>query len=302
MKKTLFAIAMSAIAVASTGCSKSGDSKVSAEDQAFNDSLTMVLGRGQGAMLAQNMDQLPENELAKFNKKSFLRGFKEVIMADTSDVAYQYGVQIGLGFARQLKALYGEGVDINREDLIRYFSQAFLQDSINSTQLGSDMNEMQSLMNRVQQKAQARQMEAAQAQQAAREAEASENEAKGAEFISAQIKADPSIKKTESGLAYKVNQQGTGATATPTSRVTVHYTGKLIDGTVFDSSVERGEPATFGVTEVVPGFGEGLKLMNKGSKYTLYIPANLAYGNNAAGSIPPGSTLIFDVEVLDIAE
>ena len=292
---------MSAIAVASTGCSKS-DSKASAEEQAFNDSLTMVLGRGQGAMLAQNMDQLPADELAKFNKKSFIRGFKEVVMSDTADVAYQYGVQIGLGFARQIKALYGEGVDINREELIRYFSQAFLADSINNSQLGIDMNDMQALMNRVQQKSQARQMEAAQAQQAAREAEAAENEAKGAAFIAAQIKADPSIKTTESGLAYKVNKQGTGATATETSNVTVHYTGKLIDGTVFDSSVDRGEPANFAVTAVVPGFGEGLKLMNKGAKYTLYIPAKLAYGNNGAGSIPPGSTLVFDVEVIDIAK
>ena len=301
MKKTLFVIAMSAIAVASTGCSKS-DSKASAEEQAFNDSLTMVLGRGQGAMLAQNMDQLPADELAKFNKKSFIRGFKEVVMSDTADVAYQYGVQIGLGFARQIKALYGEGVDINREELIRYFSQAFLADSINNSQLGIDMNDMQALMNRVQQKSQARQMEAAQAQQAAREAEAAENEAKGAAFIAAQIKADPSIKTTESGLAYKVNKQGTGATATETSNVTVHYTGKLIDGTVFDSSVDRGEPANFAVTAVVPGFGEGLKLMNKGAKYTLYIPAKLAYGNNGAGSIPPGSTLVFVVEVIDIAK
>ena len=301
MKKTLFVIAMSAIAVASTGCSKS-DSKASAEEQAFNDSLTMVLGRGQGAMLAQNMDQLPADELAKFNKKSFIRGFKEVVMSDTADVAYQYGVQIGLGFARQIKALYGEGVDINREELIRYFSQAFLADSINNSQLGIDMNDMQALMNRVQQKSQARQMEAAQAQQAAREAEAAENETKGAAFIAAQIKADPSIKTTESGLAYKVNKQGTGATATETSNVTVHYTGKLIDGTVFDSSVDRGEPANFAVTAVVPGFGEGLKLMNKGAKYTLYIPAKLAYGNNGAGSIPPGSTLVFDVEVIDIAK
>lgn len=301
MKKTLFVIAMSAIAVASTGCSKS-DSKASAEEQAFNDSLTMVLGRGQGAMLAQNMDQLPADELAKFNKKSFIRGFKEVVMSDTADVAYQYGVQIGLGFARQIKALYGEGVDINREELIRYFSQAFLADSINNSQLGIDMNDMQALMNRVQQKSQARQMEAAQAQQAAREAEAAENEAKGAAFIAAQIKADPSIKTTESGLAYKVNKQGTGATATETSNVTVHYTGKLIDGTVFDSSVDRGEPANFAVTAVVPGFGEGLKLMNKGAKYTLYIPAKLAYDNNGAGSIPPGSTLVFDVEVIDIAK
>lgn len=301
MKKTLFAIAMCAAALIPTGCAK-GASAASAEDQAFNDSLAIILGRAQGAMLNQNMDQLPADERAKFEKTAFLRGFKEVLMADTSDVAYQYGVQIGLGFARQIKALYAEGVDIDRAELFRNFSKAFLEDTINNTQLGSDMNEMQRLMSRVQEKSQARAAEAAVAQQAARAAQVAENEEKGAEFVAAQIKADPSIVTTESGLAYKVNQAGTGATPTETSRVTVHYTGKLIDGTVFDSSVERGEPATFGITEVVPGFGEGLKLMNKGSKYTLYIPAKLAYGSNGAGTIPPGATLVFDVEVLDIAE
>ncbi len=302
MKKTLFAIAMSALALVPTSCAKNGESKTSAEDQAFVDSLTVALGRGQGAMLAQNMDQLPADELAKFEKKSFLRGFKEVLMADTSDVAYQYGVQIGLGFARQLKALAEAGVDINRAELLRNFSQAFLQDTINQTALGQDMNDMQRLMGQVQERMQARQMEAAKAAQEAQAAAAAENEAKGAEFIAAQIKADPAIKTTESGLAYKVIEQGTGAMPTESDRMTVHYTGKLIDGTVFDSSVDRGQPANFAITEVVPGFGEGLKMMNKGSKYTLYIPAKLAYGNNGPGSIPPGSTLVFDVEVLDITQ
>ena len=84
------------------------------------------------------------------------------------------------------------------------------------------------------------------------------------------------------------------------STVKVHYTGKLIDGTVFDSSVDRGEPADFPVTQVIPGFSEGLKMMNKGSKYVLYIPASLGYGNNEAGNIPAGSTLVFEVEMIEV--
>lgn len=81
----------------------------------------------------------------------------------------------------------------------------------------------------------------------------------------------------------------------------VHYTGKLIDGTVFDSSVERGEPATFGVTQVIPGWVEALQMMSAGSKWRLYIPSELAYGPNGAGGvIGPHSTLIFDVELLEV--
>ena len=95
--------------------------------------------------------------------------------------------------------------------------------------------------------------------------------------------------------------EGTGAQPEANDQVKVHYTGKLIDGTVFDSSVERGEPATFGVTQVIPGWVEALQLMKKGSKWRLYIPSDLAYGQRGAGGvIGPNSTLIFDVELLDV--
>lgn len=299
MKKTLVAFAMAGIAIASVSCSNTSSS-LSEADKAFNDSVAVYMGRANGAMLAQNMDQLPAEELNKFKKESFLRGFKSVLMADTGDVAYQYGVQIGLNIARQLQMFAKDSVDIDRAKMFENFSKAFLADSVNQTELGENMATFESLMNRVQQTIQSRQMMGRQREEAARAAQAAENNTKGAEFIANAIKADPSIKTTESGLAYKVVKQGTGATPTETDLVKVHYTGKLIDGTVFDSSVDRGEPADFAITQVVPGFAEGLKMMNKGSKYTLYIPSALAYGNNATGSIPAGSTLVFDVEVLDI--
>ena len=108
------------------------------------------------------------------------------------------------------------------------------------------------------------------------------------------------VKVTSSGLQYEVIEEGDGPTPTAQDSVTVHYTGKLIDGTVFDSSVDRGEPGDFPVTQVIPGFAEGLKMMNKGSKYVLYIPASLGYGNNEAGSIPAGSTLVFEVEMIEV--
>ncbi|MEC8273499.1 MAG: FKBP-type peptidyl-prolyl cis-trans isomerase, partial [Bacteroidota bacterium] len=106
---------------------------------------------------------------------------------------------------------------------------------------------------------------------------------------------------TASGLQYEVINKGTGATPVESDQVTVHYHGTLVDGTVFDSSVERGQPATFPVNGVIPGWVEALQLMNVGSKYKLYIPSDLAYGERGAGgSIGPNETLIFEVELLSI--
>ena len=111
------------------------------------------------------------------------------------------------------------------------------------------------------------------------------------------------VKTTESGLQYEVLQEGDGPKPGPTSQVTVHYHGTLIDGTVFDSSVERGAPATFVVNQVIRGWTEALQLMAAGSKYRLTIPQELAYGANPhpGGAIQPYAALIFDVELLSIA-
>jgi FKBP-type peptidyl-prolyl cis-trans isomerase FklB len=106
---------------------------------------------------------------------------------------------------------------------------------------------------------------------------------------------------TESGLQYTVLNEGQGNKPTPSDKVTVHYHGTLLDGTVFDSSVDRGEPATFGVSQVIPGWTEALQLMNVGSKLKLFIPSNLAYGERGAGAkIGPNATLVFEVELLSI--
>lgn len=122
----------------------------------------------------------------------------------------------------------------------------------------------------------------------------------GEAFLVANGKKD-GVKTTASGLQYKVMTAGTGATPKPTDEVKVHYHGTLIDGTVFDSSVERGEPISFPVTGVIPGWVEALQLMKVGDKWQIYIPSKLAYGERGAGGkIGPNSALIFDVELLGI--
>ena len=103
-----------------------------------------------------------------------------------------------------------------------------------------------------------------------------------------------------SGLQYKVITEGTGPKPVDGDKVTTHYTGTLIDGKIFDSSVARGTPATFGVNEVIKGWTEALKLMPEGSKWELYIPYDLAYGPGGRPSIPPYATLIFEIELIDV--
>ena len=126
-----------------------------------------------------------------------------------------------------------------------------------------------------------------------------ENMRLGREFLEKNKDAE-GVKVTESGLQYMVVKEGDGPQPGPNDVVTVHYTGQLIDGTVFDSSVESGEPATFAVGQVIPGWVEGLQLMHEGSAYRLFIPSELAYGPHGTGPIQPNSTLIFDVQLIKV--
>lgn len=130
-----------------------------------------------------------------------------------------------------------------------------------------------------------------------------QNKALGEKFLMENGKR-VEVLTTPSGLQYEVLKEGDGPKPTAADRVEVHYTGKLIDGTVFDSSEERGVPATFGVTQVIPGWVEALQLMKAGSKWRLFIPSNLAYGPNGAPGSPigPNATLIFDVELLKVLD
>lgn len=297
MKKTFCLCGIGALMLGASSCGSSSDSSIG---NTFGDSLSVYMGRVNGMQFADRIQTIPESDKANFKKDSFIRGMKEALNADTTDVGYLYGLSVGLNLANQLMMLDRSDVPVDRDKFINNFAAAFKTDSVDQIALSSDMGMLQSLMDKAQAMMREKQQAEAAAAQAAKEKEAEANKEAGAAFVEKEKSADSSIKTTESGLSYKVVNQGTGALPTENDRVKVKYTGKLTDGTVFDSS--NDEAVEFGLMGVIPGFAEGLKMMNKGSKYILYIPSDLGYGVSGTpdGSIPPGSTLIFEVEVEEI--
>lgn len=133
------------------------------------------------------------------------------------------------------------------------------------------------------------------------ESKARVNRERAAAFF-AELQEDEEVESTPEGLFYRIKEQGTGERPDETSMVRIHYEGRLLDGTVFDSSLERGEPAEFPVGGVIPGMAQGLTKIQEGGRITLYIPADLAYGDQSQPTIPPGSTLIFEVELIEVIE
>lgn len=193
---------------------------------------------------------------------------------------------LGLGIGRQLQDLCGE--DLNIDD----FAQA-VRDIYTGSELAIDEIEGQQLV-----------VEYLQRREAERKAEMSKAgeiaKAAGEEFLKANKEKD-GVVALASGLQYQVLSEGTGRSPKATDNVKCHYEGKLIDGTVFDSSIKRGEPATFPLNGVIRGWTEGLQLMKEGAKYRFFIPQELGYGANGAGNvIPPFATLIFDVELIEV--
>lgn len=197
--------------------------------------------------------------------------------------SYSIGVSIG-------KNLKDQKVEIQTDILVKGLLDAYTGAK---TQLNE--KEMGEVLTAFQQEIMAKAQE-----EAAKKGD--ENKKKGEKFL-ADNKSKPGVNTTASGLQYSVISEGTGPKPTASSTVKVHYTGKLIDGTTFDSSVDRGEPVEFPLNGVIKGWTEGVQLMSKGAKYKFYIPSDLAYGDRGAGNaIGPNETLVFEVELLDIVK
>ncbi|MCM1484357.1 MAG: FKBP-type peptidyl-prolyl cis-trans isomerase [Muribaculaceae bacterium] len=299
MKKIFLALGMAAAVITAASCSsnKAETTEDSGIDKAFIDSLSNSLGYMNGAMTGQQIKQYMGKDSTKLNKEAFLRGFKSSLMADTADLSYMMGLQMGMQMIQQQSMMRQSGVAIDRDAFYAEYAKAFKLDSVPNAEimkLDSELNNMMqranAMMMEVQQKRQA-------AAQAAQEKEGEENLKAGKEYVEKAKASDSEIKSTPSGLAYKVNKAGTGASPVDGDSVKVIYTGRTIDGNVFDSS--NGNPTPMSMNSLIPGFVEALKLMNTGAKYTVYIPGNLAYGMNGNGHFKPNEMLIFDIELVD---
>ncbi|MEP6908426.1 MAG: FKBP-type peptidyl-prolyl cis-trans isomerase [Pseudoxanthomonas sp.] len=205
----------------------------------------------------------------------------------------QAGYMIGMDIGKSLKPMKGE-IDMT-------MLKRAIDDVVNDKKLLLNDEQLATVMQTFSQKMQAKQQEEMAKQQVEMQAQGKKNIEMENSFFAANGKK-PGVVTTASGLQYQVITQGKGAKPTTENRVSVHYVGTLLDGTEFDSSYKRNEPAQFVLGSVVPGWAEALQLMPLGSKYKLWIPAKLGYGEAGVpgGPIPPNSTLVFEIELLGI--
>lgn len=198
------------------------------------------------------------------------------LKTDQEKASYAIGMQIG-------KSLKAQNADVSLPALT-----TGLSDALDGKESRLKPEEISAAMQKMREEAEKKAVE-----------QAEKNKKDGEEFL-AKNKAKAGVKTTASGLQYEVVQEGTGASPTAADVVKVHYTGMLINGEKFDSSVDRGEPVEFPVGGVIPGWTEALQLMKVGSKFKLTIPSDLAYGPSGRPGIPPNSVLVFDVELLEV--
>lgn len=285
MKKIISSIAVVSALVFATSCSNNANVEV----KTSADSLAYAAG-------VVNTDGLVEHITTRMMVDAeyipqVLEGIKEAVSEDSpADNAKNLGRQIGSQIKNQILPSMNSTIYPNGEDSLNIdiFLSAFI----------AAVNEEETLMD-VQTASAYFMAEVDKIRNANMSAAYADNKIAGENFLEAN-KAVAGVKVTESGLQYKVTKMGKGKKPSATDKVKVHYHGTLIDGTVFDSSVQRGEPIVFPLNQVIPGWTEGLQLMPVGSKFTFYIPQELAYGSHETGAIKPYSALVFEVELLGI--
>ena len=285
MKKIISSIAVVSALVFATSCSNNANVEV----KTSADSLAYAAG-------VVNTDGLVEHITTRMMVDAeyipqVLEGIKEAVSEDSpADNAKNLGRQIGSQIKNQILPSMNSTIYPNGEDSLNIdiFLSAFI----------AAVNEEETLMD-VQTASAYFMAEVDKIRNANMSAAYADNKIAGENFLEAN-KAVAGVQVTESGLQYKVTKMGKGKKPSATDKVKVHYHGTLIDGTVFDSSVQRGEPIVFPLNQVIPGWTEGLQLMPVGSKFTFYIPQELAYGSHETGAIKPFSALVFEVELLGI--
>lgn len=281
MKKLIYG-ACAALLLVASACSKSGDAAGTQVPKELSDSVSSFFGHVYGGYVLNDFQRYAPEHQNKAYKQDVLKGV-QLAINNLDNEGTIIGMQVGGQLVNQIKAMEEQGVKIDRVLMMKELRKMFESDSIDLDKLQESSAVLNVLMEKVQ-------------------AIKSEQDVKKENDFMEKIKAsNPDLQTSASGLSYVITERGTEPVPTDTSMVVVNYVGKLADGTVFDQSPE-GQPATFGVNQVIPGFREGLKLLGKGGKATLYIPGDLAYGENGVpqAGIGPNAMLIFDIEIVDI--
>lgn len=295
MKKFIFALSAAALMASGlASCGNGAASNATEKEKALGDSVAVALGEFAGAQSASNYMRLKEMQpetAAKFNKDAFLRGLQDVLNADTTQMAYYQGLQMGLQLVQPIIGINNEAkIPVNKDKVLAAFKAIYKQDSI------SDLNlyyaHYQNQMNAVQEIMKAREDSIK-----ANSPEAKQNLEEGQAYIDKMVAEGYTL--APSGIAYKIDNPGTEPKVVESDLVMVQYDGKNIKGETFDTNKDNVRPMR--ANGFVPGFKEALSMLGKGGKMTVVIPASQAYGTDGAGEkIGPNQALVFDIEVLDI--
>lgn len=295
MKKILLAFgAVAMMAAGLSSCNKAANSDATAEDKAFGDSVATALGEFAGAQSNSSyirMKDMQPETAAKFNKASFIKGIQAVLSADTADMAYFQGLQMGLQLANPIIGINNDAkVPVSKDRVLAAFKSVYEADSV------SDMSVYYSRYQEIMTQLQARVKEREDAAKA-ESPEAKQNLEEGKAYADKMV--SEGYTKAASGIVYKIDNPGTEPKVTPNDNVKVQYTGKNIKGDVFDTN--KDNVRAMRANGFVPGFQEALTMLGKGGKMTVVIPADQAYGLDGAGeAIGPNQTLVFDIEIIDI--
>ena len=254
------------------------------------DSASYAFGLLNGERIAQAIKADPSG----INSEEFMKGFAQALNNDSSKFFFEIGFSQGSQARQYFESMSKQyGAELDKALFLEAYKKAVLGD----TAFVIKSADAQAIFSAYMEAAQEKKVKEEEAKLAEAPA-AKENLAKGQAFLAEKAK-DPAVMKTESGLLYKVIKPGNGTKLEPTDRVKLNYKGSLIDGTEFDSNKD----VTFGLNQGIKGWNEGLLLMSPGAKYELYIPADLAYGIRGAGDkIPANSTLVFEVEILELVK
>ena len=283
MKKTVLCSVLAAglVAMGLTSCNK----KSGAALADGVDSLSYAFGVLNGTDLAMGLKQYPK----KVDIDQFIRGMQSTVNSDSAKFSYEFGAAIGSNMKQQIEQMGKQGIEMNKEEILSALFATLKEDSTLISRAQAEevfRNGMQAIQLKKQKE---------EAEKLANTPEAKKNKADGEAFLAKKAK-EAGVQKTASGLLYKVIKEGKGEKPVENDKVTVSYKGTLIDGTQFDAS----EKVPMSVGQLVPGFNEALMLMTPGSKYEVYIPAELAYGTNPNPRIRVNSTLIFEIELLSV--